>query len=535
MTGMPKYTAESTHVDYANPNAPKGGTLKQAAIGTFDTLNPYNIKGKAPPGLDLVTDRLMARVWDEPFTMYPLIAEKVDVPDDRSGITFYLNPKARFHDGSSITADDVLFSFETLREFGRPNMRRIYKLATAVKKDARTVVFSFSKGYDRETIMILAMMPILSKNYWAGKTFDTTTLSPPLGSGPYKIASIDPGRRIVYERVKDYWASNLLPNAGHNNFDQVVYDFYRDDTVAFEAFKSGNLNFRREWDAGLWTSGYDVPAVQDGRIIKDTLPHGRPDRVRAFIFNTRRAPFNDTKVRQALNLAFDFDWVNKNLYHGLYKQISSYFPNTNLAHQSTPPAAPDRRTALKRADDLLKQAGWMIKDGNRVNAKTGKEFDFEITLDDPGNEKVALAFAGNLKRLGITPRVRVLDAAAFRGRLNDYDFDMTLYYWMSTLSPGSEQYLYWSCEAANTPGRWNYAGICAPEIDALSQSIAAAKTRDDLVGRVKKLDARLMKGAYMIPLYYNPNDYVAFWRPLKHPETMPIYGTVIETWWMDPE
>jgi microcin C transport system substrate-binding protein len=539
MTGTPKYGPKDTHVDYANPDAPKGGTLKQAAIGSFDTVNPYNIKGKAAQGMDLVTDRLMARVWDEPFTMYPLIAQSVDVPADRSSITFHLNPKARFHDGSPITTDDVEFTFNTLKEFGRPNMRRIYKIVTKVEKpDARTIKFTLGPERDRETIMILTLMPVLSKAYWTGKNFDETTLTPFLSNGAYKIKEVDVGRRIVYERVKDYWAANLLPNKGHFNFDRMVYDYYRDDNIAIESFKSGDLNFRREWDAGLWSSGYDFPAITQGKAVHEALQHGRPDRVRGFIFNTRREPFKDVRVRQALNLLFDFEWVNQNLYYGLYKRINSYYPNTELASTTTPPAIENKtpeqkRENMKRADALLKEAGWIIKDGKRVNAKTGKALTFEIMLDDPSNEKIALSFKRALQRMGITPNVRVLDSAAFLGRLNTYDFDMTLYYWMSTLSPGTEQYLYWSCEAADSPARWNYAGICDKNIDLLSKSIASAKTRDDLVAKVRALDTALMAGSYMIPLYYNPQDYVAYWKTLSHPAKMPLYGTVLETWWMN--
>ena len=539
MTGTPKYGPESTHVDYANPDAPKGGTLKQAAIGTFDTLNPYNIKGKAPTGMDLVTDRLMARVWDEPFTMYPMIAESVTVPADRSFITFHLNPKARFHDGSPVTADDVIFTFETLKESGRPNARRVYKLVSKVEKpDPASVKFTLGDGYDRETIMILTLMPVLSKSYWTGKTFDATTLTPFLSNGAYKIKSVEPGRRIVYERVKDYWAADLLPNKGHFNFDTVIYDFYRDDSIAFESFKAGELNLRREWDAGLWQSGYDFPAIKTGKAKKQALSHGRPDRVRGFIFNTRREPFKDIRVRNALNLAFDFEWVNQNLYYGLYKRINSYYPNTELAATDTPPPVENKtpeqkRENMKEADSLLKEAGWIIKDGKRVNAKTGKPFAFEIMLDDPANEKIALSYVRSLKRLGITPHVRVLDSAAFLGRLNEYDYDMTLYFWMSTLSPGTEQYLYWSCEAAKSPSRWNYAGICDKNIDLLSKSVATAKTREELVEKVRALDKSLMAGVYMVPLYYNPTDFVAYWEPLAHPEQMPLYGTVLETWWMN--
>lgn len=526
------------HYDYATPDARKGGTLKQAAIGSFDTVNPYNIKGKTAQGMDMVTDRLMARNWDEPFTMYPLIAEKVVVPDDRSSITFHLNPKARFHDGSPITTDDVEFTFNTLKEMGRPNMRRIYKLVTGVKKpDARTIKFTLSEERDRETIMILALMPVLSKAYWTDKDFNQTTLTPFLSNGAYKIKEIDVGRRIVYERVKDYWAADLLPNKGHYNFDRVIYDYYRDDSIAFQSFKSGDLNFRREWDAGQWASGYDFPAIKQEKTRHEALPHGRPDRVRGFIFNTRKEPFKDIRVRQALNLLFDFEWVNQNLYHGLYKRINSYYPNTELASPDTSPpvenvTAGQKRDNMRKADALLKDAGWVIQNGVRVNEATGKPLTFEIMLDDPSNEKIALSFVRSLKRMGINPRVRVLDSAAFLGRLNEYDFDMTLYFWMSTLSPGTEQYLYWSCEAAQTPSRWNYAGICDKNIDLLSQSIASAKTREDLVAKVQALDTALMAGSYMIPLYYNPQDYVAYREPLARPDTTPLYGTVLETWWM---
>ena len=534
MVGKPKYNTESTHLDYANPDAPKGGVLKQAAIGSFDTLNPYSIKGRAAQGLNLVTDRLMARVWDEPFTMYPLIAESINVPEDRSSVTFNLNPEAKFHDGSPITVDDVLFSFETLKKEGRPNQRRIYKLATATIIDKDSIQFKFGDGYDRETAMIFMLMPILSKQYWTGKTFDKTTLDPPLGSGPYKIAQAEPGKRIIFERIPDYWAKDLLTNKGHHNFDKIIYDYYRDDTVAFESFKTRDLNLRREWDAGSWNNAYDFPALKDGRAVKKEIKHGRPDRVRGFIFNTRRAPFDDIKVRQALNLLFDFDWMNKNLFYGQYKQINSYYPNTDLARIPDLQEKQDRRVRLRQANTLFKEAGWIIKDGKRTHEQTGDLMNFEILLDDPGNEKIALSLTRALKKMGIAANVRVLDSAAYRGRLTDYDFDMTLYYWHSTLSPGTEQYLYWSCEAADQPSRWNYAGICDPEIDALAQSIPTAKSRAELVQKTQALDEKLWKAQLMIPLYYNPKDFVSYWKPLKHPETTPLYGMVVETWWMDP-
>lgn len=534
MHGAPKYGAADTHLDYANPDAPKGGTLKQAAIGTFDTLNPFSIKGKAAEGLDgLFFTRLMGRVWDEPFSLYPLIAESYEMPDDRSSITFTLNPKAAFHDGTKILADDVLFSFETMKEKGRPNQRQVYRLATAEILSPRAIKFSFGEGYDQETALIFAIMPVLSKKWWEGRDFEATLLTPPPSTGPYTVASVEPGRQIVFERVKDHWAQDFLVNKGHNNFDRIVFDYYRDSDVALEAFKSGDLNFRREWDAGAWNANYTgLPANAD--IQLEELAHGRPDRVRAFIYNTRRPPFDDLLVRKALALTFDFDWVNKSLFHGKYRQIDSFYPNTDLSSASAAAASiTDKRLKLLEADRLLKQAGWIVKNGKRIKAATGAPFTFEILLDSPQNEKIALAFVRDLKRLGITATVKALDAAAFRGRLNAYDFDMVLYYWLSSLSPGSEQYLYWSCEAANQPARWNFAGICEPEVDSLSREIARANNREDLVSTAKSLDLRLLAGHYMIPLYYNPVDYVAYRGGVKRPEKTPLYGMVVETWWMD--
>lgn len=534
MHGTPKYTSEDVHLDYANPNAPKGGTLKQASVGTFDTLNPFSIKGKAADGLDgLFYTRLMGRVWDEPFTLYPLIAKKADVPADRSSVTFHLDDRAVFHDGTPITADDVLFSYQTLMESGRPNQRRIYKLATPEKMDDHTVKFTFGEGYDQETFMIFAIMPVLSKSWWQDRDFEATLLTPPPSTGPYKVASVDPGRKIVFERIKDHWAKDLLVNKGHHNFDQIVFEYYRDSDVALEAFKSGDLNFRREWDASAWNNNYkDIENNPD--IWLEELEHGRPDRVRAFIFNTRRPPFDDINVRKALNLLFDFDWVNKSLYYGEYKQIDSFYPNTDLGAPKPKEETVDLRVRMREADKLLKEAGWIVKDGKRIHNDTGKPFTFEILLDDPNNEKLALALKQNLARMGIQPQIRSLDTAAFRGRLNEYDFDMVLYYWLSSLSPGTEQYLYWSCEAANQPARWNFAGICDPEIDELSKQIARAKTREELLAATQTLDQKLLDGQYMIPLYYNPKDFVAYRGGIEHPDVTPLYGLVVETWWKRP-
>ncbi len=536
MHGAPKYTAASTHLDTANPDAPKGGKIKMDAIGTFDTLNPYSIKGKAAQGLNLVYDRLMSRVWEEPFSMYPLIAESYEMPEDRSSITFHINPKARFQDGTPITAEDVLFSFETLKTEGRPNMRNVYRLVSkATKPDEMTVHFEFAEGYDRETALIMAMMPVLSKAYWETRTFDQTTLDIPNTNGAYRIKSFEPGRTITYERNPDYWAKDLLPNVGHNNFDEITYDYYRDDTVAFEAFKSGDLDLRRESDAGKWASAYDFPAVQSGKVMKDTIAHGRPERTRGFIFNTRRAPFDDIRVRKALEMLFDFEWVNNNLFHGQYKQIDSYFPNSELASplRNVGKTQISPREKMRSADALLKDAGWLVVDGKRM--KDGKPLSFELLLDAPEQEKIALHYKRALERMGIEMRIRVLDSAAFRGRLNEYDFDMVSYFWQSSLSPGTEQILYWGCEAGKQPARWNFPGICDPAIDKLANAVAQTKTREDLVRIMQTLDQHLLRGHYMIPLYYAGADYVAYDARIKRPEKVPLYGMVLESWWMDEQ
>ena len=564
MHGQPKYGVDFDHLDYANPDAPKGGTLKQAALGTFDSLNPYAIKGKAAEGMSYFYDTLMQRVWDEPFTMYPLIAETVEIPEDRSSIAVHVNPNAKFHDGTSVTAEDVLFSFETLRENGRPNMRSIYKLVDEAKIiDDRTVYFHFGEGYDRETVMILTLMPVLSKAWWEGREFDASLLEIPNSSGPYKIAEVEPGRRIVYERDPNYWGKDLSVNRGHYNFDTIIYDYYRDDTVALEAFKSGDLDFRREGNAGKWATAYNFPSIQSGAVKKDEIKHNRPEKVRALIFNTRRAPFDDPKVREALTYMLDFNWLNDNLYHGLYSRVDSYFPNAPLAAKDVPsdkelallepyraelpakvfeslqppPSAKDqgeKRVNMRKAADLLKEADWVIKDGKRVKGSNPtKILSFDIILDSPIDEKLVLSFIGDLKRLGIEANMRVLDSAAFRGRLNDYDYDMVLYHWTNSLSPGTEQMRYWSCEAGKMPAQWNFAGICSPAVDALAQGISNAQTYDELTAYAQALDRVLLAGNYMIPLYYRNADYVAYKARIKRPEATPLYGMVVETWWED--
>jgi microcin C transport system substrate-binding protein len=432
-----------------------------------------------------------------------------------------------------MTVEDVIFSFEALKKDGRPNMRRTYALVKSVQKTGeRSVKFTLGGDYNRETVMIIALMPVLQKKWWQPRSVNQTMLDIPPTSGPYKIASIDPGRRIIYQRDPGYWGQDLLTARGHFNADRVIYDYYRDDTIAMEAFKSGNLDLRREFDAGSWSQNYDFPAVQDGRVQMFTIPHGRPERTKGFMFNTRRAPFDDIRVRKAFNLMFDADWVNKNLFHGQYKRINSYFPNSELAANNTAPPALPRRESLREADKLLKEAGWNVNNGQRM--KDGKPLSFEIILSAPEDKKIALSFTNVLEKMGIKPGIRVLDNANYIGRLNEYDFDMTLYYWTNSLSPGTEQILYWGCQAAKEPARWNYPGICDPAIDALSNQIANARDRATLVTATRTLDRKLIDGVYMIPLFYAGNDYAAAWKPLRKPDTPALYGMVLETWWLDP-
>lgn len=556
MHGQTKYSANSTHLDYVNPDAPKGGDVKMSAVGTFDTLNPYALKGQAAMNMNLVYDRLMRRVWDEPFTMYPLIAERADIATDRSSVTFHLNPAAKFHDGSPITAEDVLYSYETLKEHGRPNMRRIYKLVkTAEIKDKQAIHFTFGEGYDRETVMILAMMPVLSKAWWSGRDFNEGVTESPVLNGPYRIKSFEMGRSITYERVDDYWAKDSFVNKGHYNFDTITYDYFRDDTIALEAFKKGDLDIRREWDVSKWRTAYDG---MNPHMVRLNVPHKRPERVQGFFFNTRKPPFDDIRVRKAIGLAFDDQWVLKNLYHSQFKRIQSFFPNSVLA--ATPEITdteqellapwkdkiqssaftkaaqnskkPSVRTKLKQASQLLNEAGWEIIEGKRINKKTGAALTFEILVTTPQDEKIALTFQRSLERLGITMTIRMADSATFQKRKQNYEYDMLAFYVQFTLSPGTEQTLYWTCKAAEEPARFNYAGICNPALDHFAGLIANAKTYDDLISYAHIIDRIALSEYIFVPMFYKNVDYIAHHKNIFYPKNTPIYGAVLESWWM---
>lgn len=559
MHGAPKYKADFKNVDYANPDAPKGGELRLSRTGTFNNLNNHVILGNNAEGLEYLNDKLMQRAWNEPFTMYGLVAESIEVAPDRSWISFHLRKEAKFHDGKPITAEDVKFSYEKLRKDGHPVRRRVYGLIKSVKiSGPRDIKFTFGPGYDHESVMILAMMPVLPKHYWEKLEFAKTTLTPPLGSGPYKITTVEPGRKVVYTRVKDYWAKDLPINRGYYNFDTITYTYFRDDDIALQAFKSGDYDLRREFDIAKWQMRYDFTALAEGKVVKEEVEHQRPEALKAMIFNLRRPMFADIRVREALSLLFNHSWLNKTLFFGKLKTIASAYPNSELAATGKPegeelrllekykadlppevfgdaymPPGPDTRANKRRAIALLKDAGWTYKNEMLENAK-GEQFAFEILLGDHADEKSALEFTRDLKRIGIAARVRTVDNAQFVQRLDAYEYDMVVHKWTSTLSPGNEQVNYWGKKSAETRGARNYAGIDNPAIDALADSIARSETRELLVARCHALDRALMQGHYMIPLFYLGRDLVAHITELARPAVTPVYGMVLETWWREP-
>ena len=564
MHGDPKYATGFPHLDYVNPDAPKGGELRRAVTGTFDSLNPFIIKGVPARGRHLVFESLLKRAWDEPFSLYGLIAQSIEVPDDRSSVTFVLRPEARFHDGRPITVDDVVFSWETLKERGRPNHRLYYRQVLRIERpDARSIRFVFDTASpDRELPLIMGLMPILSKSYYASVEFERTTLVPPVGSGPYRVESVDAGRGITYRRDPEYWGRHLPINRGQHNFDLIRYDYYRDGNVMMEAFKAGEYDLRLELSGKRWATAYDFPAAADGRVKLERLPHGRPSGMSALVFNTRREIFADRRVRHGLAYAFDFAWINKTLLHGAYKRTGSIFGNSELGSRGVPQArergllepfrrqlprelfeAPYRppgagggtRANLKAATRLLAEAGWEVRDGALRRAEDGLPMAFEILLVNPAHEKIALSFARGLKRLGVKARVRTVDTSQYQFRLTAYDFDMIVYRWGMSLSPGNEQAFYWGAQAAAQEGTRNYPGIRNPAVDGLIDLMTKARERDAFVDIVRAMDRVLLWGHYFIPLYHLEDDGVAYWDKFGRPDVTPLYGIVVETWWEDPD
>ncbi|HEV8026963.1 MAG TPA: extracellular solute-binding protein [Stellaceae bacterium] len=559
-----KYGADFSHFDYVNPDAPKGGTVRYSSIGTFDNLNFFILKGNAAAGLGGLFDTLMFPAGDEPASAYGLVAESVEVPADRSWVQYNLRKEARFQDGSPITPEDVIWTFETLKEKGHPRYRLYYAdVMKAEKVGARSVKFSFRTGNNRELPQIVGEMPVLSKAYWSTRDFEKTTLEAPLGSGPYKVESFDVGRTITYRRVADYWGKDLPVNRGRNNFDVIRYDYYRDQTVALEAFKAGNYDIRVENVAKNWATGYDSPAFRDGLFKKEEIPNKVPAGMQGFGFNTRKDLFKDPRVRQALSYLFDFEWTNKNLFYDAYTRTESYFSNSELASSGLPSSdelkilekykgqIPDEvytkayeppktdgsgnlRDNMRQALRLLKEAGWSVKGEKLVN-DAGQVFTFEFLLDQPEFERIVLPFVQNLGRIGITASIRKIDPAQYENRMKTFDYDMTVVAFGESLSPGNEQRDFWSSAAADEPGGQNYLGVKSKAVDDLVDLIINAPDRPSLVTRVHALDRVLLHGYYVIPNWHLSYFRVAAWDKFLRPKISPSYALAVDTWWIDPE
>jgi microcin C transport system substrate-binding protein len=560
-----KYGPDFKNFDYVNPNAPKGGTMRFSAIGTYDTLNPFVVKGIAASNVGQIFDTLMLPSQDEPSSEYGLVAESVEVAPDKLSVLYTLRKEARFHDGSPMTPDDVVWTFETLRTKGHPSYRTYYGDVTKVEKEGeRGVRFHFKSADNRELPQILGQMAVLSQKYWAGRDFEKTTLDPPLGSGPYKIEAIDAGRSITYRRVPDYWGADLPVRKGRNNVDVARYDYYRDGTIALEAFKAGQYDIRTENSSILWATGYDGPALRQGLIKKEELPNELPSGMQGFGYNLRRPLFQDPRVRQALAYAFDFDWSNKNLFYGAYTRTRSYFDNSELAAKGVPQGdelqilekyrgkIPDEvltkeydppkydgsgniRDGLREGLKLLQAAGWGFKNEKLVNEKTGQPFEFELLLDNPQFERIVLPFAKNLERMGITARVRTVDNAQYEKRMETFDYDMTIVAFGQSLSPGNEQREYWGSKAADEEGSRNQLGIKNPVLDELIEELIKAPDRPSLVAHTRALDRLLQYGYYVIPNYHIAAFRVAYWDKFRRPQISPKYGVGIDTWWVDPK
>lgn len=562
--GELKYGPHFTHFDYADPNAPKGGTMRFADIGTFGTLNPFVISGvPAADGITMIFDTLAVASEDEPESEYGLVAGSIDLAPDRLSVLYTLRKGARFHDGSPMTPADVIWTFNTLRQKGLPLYRSYYgDVSRVAQEGARGVRFYFKSSENRELPVILGQMPVLSKAYWTGKDFTKPTLKPPLGSGPYTIAAVSPGQSVVYTRVKNYWAADLPVNKGRYNVDTIRYDYYRDASIALEAFKAGDYDVRLENSAKNWATGYASPALSAGLIKKETIPNRLPSGMQGFGYNLRRSLFQDPRVREALAYAFDFNWENKNLFYGQYARTRSYFDNSELAATGVPqgeelkilepfrkalppelftteydpPEYKNRqelRDGLEKALALLEKAGWHFKGGNLANDETGQPFTFEILLNDAQLERVALPFVQNLKRIGITATVRLADSAQYQERMNNFNYDMTVVVIPESLSPGNEQRDFWGSAAADRKGSENLLGVKSKVIDALITALIHAQTRAELVAHTRALDRVLQYGYYVIPQFHLDAFRVAYWNKFRHPKIAPKYGLDFTTWWLD--
>lgn len=569
-----KYGPHFQHLDYVNPDAPKGGRLSSNGPGftrynqndfTFDSLNTFILKGRAPANMDqLCFDSLMARAYDEPDAVYGLIARSVEVSDDRLTYRFNLRPEARFQDGTPITADDVVFSLLTLRDKGHPQISETIKPLENVTAEGKSrVILHFAKGSSRSLPLFVVTLPILSKAWYATRDFEATTLDRPPGSGPYRIGNFDAGRFIEFERVKDYWAKHLPIRRGTHNFDIIRYEMYRDRAVAFEAFKAGQYLLREEFTARTWFTEYNFPALQHGHVVKVVLPDGRPSGLQGWFFNTRRAQFKDPRVRQAIGLAFDFEWTNKTLFYDAYKRTQSYFENSGMRAEGVPgpeelallepfrgkvpdtvfgPAvSPDvtdgsgrDRAPLRKAADLLTRAGWISKNGALQNA-AGERLQIEFLQDEAFWERVLGPYVQNLKLLGIDATIRTIDASQFQSRVSDFDFDVVPRRMSQDPTPDDSIRNLYASSQASVKGSQNYAGINDPVVDQLIDHVLNATTRHEMEIAGRALDRVLRAGFYIVPHWFLPAHRVGMWDVYDRPATPALYDRQLEaTWWVEP-
>ena len=568
MHDAPKYGPAFTRFDYVNPDAPKGGALRLGVLGSFDSLNPFIVKGAPVAGMrEYVYETLLARSYDEPFSLYGLLAESVETPEDRSWVIFQLRPEARFADGKPITPEDVLFSWSLLKGKGRPNHRLYYgKVATAEKIGERGVKFTFEGGGDREMPLIIGLMPVLPRHAINAENFEKTSFGKPLASGPYFVESVDPGASITFRRNPNYWGRDLPVMRGQFNFDAIRIDYYRDNTTLMEAFRKGLFDLQGDSDpidAVKWAEAYNFPAVRDGLVKKLSFDVSVPAPMSALVFNTRRPLFADRRVREALTLVFDFEWLNKTLFRSLYARTESFFDRSELSSHGRPADARERellapfasevatgimegefgqpvtdgsgtnREGRKRAIALLEEAGYELRDGIMTSKATGRPFTFEMLCATHEQERLMLAYSRFLRQIGITAQVRLIDSAQYQRRNTSFDFDMMQTNWSSSLSPGNEQSFRWSRESASQEGSFNYAGVQSEGADAMIAAMLGAKTRTEFVSAVRALDRILLSGRYGIPLYYAPKQWIAAWSFLRQPPLSTLYGARIETWWAD--
>jgi microcin C transport system substrate-binding protein len=566
MHGELKYPENFPHFDYVNPNAPKGGTLRMSVVANgFDSFNPFVVRGVAAAGITTyVYDTLLESSADEPFSEYGLIAESVEVPEDRSYVVFNLREQARFHDGEPITAEDVEFSYRVLTTEGHPFYRNYYaEVEDVTVEDSHRVRFNLSDTENRELPLILGQMPVMPAHYWQDREFTGSGLDEPIGSGPYRIADYEAGRSLTYERIEDYWAKDLGIRKGRFNFDEIRYEYYNDDTVALESFKAGNSDFRRETSAKNWATAYTGRAFEQNQITKEAIEHHRPSGMQGFAFNTRKEVFKDPRVREALTYAFDFEWANRNLFFDQYTRTSSYFENSELASSglptgqeleileqfrdqlsdnvfeedyAPPTTAGDQtlRDNLRIALKLLRKAGYAVRDGRMVHTESGEPLAFEVLLFQKSFERVVQPFRKNLERLGVDVSVRLVDSNQYVQRVRNFDFDMISQVIPQSDSPGNEQREYWHSSNVDVTGSRNYMGVDDPVVDELVDLVIQAPDREALIHRVRALDRVLLRGHYVVPHWHLTKDRVAYWNKLQRPEVTPKNGIDIDNWWINP-